>query len=39
MTVIEKELKEFFGIEQKVDFKIIVMDTNKTSSKFKSRVK
>lgn len=36
---IEKELNEFFGINQKVDFKIIVIDTNKTSSKFKSRVK
>lgn len=36
---IEKELNEFFGINQKVDFKVIVIDTNKTSSKFKSHVK
>ena len=36
---IEKELNEFFGINQKIDFKVIVIDTNKTSSKFKNRVK
>ena len=36
---IEKELNEFFGINQKIDFKVIVTDTNKTSSKFKNRVK